>query len=415
MPNNFSNGKQTTQKQLNALPWCSVTLDWPYEIAVAQVQITAKRQVNVLERVAVRILQDFADDPPTLAEAAEQLGIKDAVFLTETLQKLVESGIVELNKADSGYDFSNCRLSVSGKTISSSKQSISLPERHGLKLCFDALTGEHIPQQPGDTTEKPLNPIIPPQELPTQITDIGLDRARKYARAQDEQFMTGSSKLTDIKVQPDEGILIWGQLEASLSIDDSGIIRCSLPAATDKQRQWLQESDLKHELFDKLFSATITQADQNVPLTVKPYSQWVQSVDRLVAPLAVNEEVLNLLTKAQRQIILDAYWLGNPQVKNALMLAANRGVECTIFGRGLQLEHITNGLPDNVAFIEPDQPTDATDEIILAADGTNCLRIDKVQLLTSQKRQVEIIVASFLSRRHALHLQQDLRSRTAAV
>lgn len=58
----------------------SFHIDWPYERISAQAKVISVQTQNIFKWAVVRILEDFHENIPSLEEAAEQFGIKDAVF-----------------------------------------------------------------------------------------------------------------------------------------------------------------------------------------------------------------------------------------------------------------------------------------------------------------------------------------------
>lgn len=410
----YSNGKENTKTNSNKLPWCSVKVDWPYEVVTAQAEVATSRQPNVFEWIVVRILQEFAGQPPTLAEAAEELGIKDPVFLTETLQGLIENGVVEKQNPDGGVDFSNYSLTSAGQMFLDQQKVNNLPERHGLELLFDAITTEHIVRQPANTFQLLQNPIIASDKLAARRTNIGLDTARRFARAQDEPYLSAQSKMTDIKVLYDLGSIIWLAREAALSIDSSGTLHCTLIGATEEQQQWLNRLDLTHNIFTELFATSIGQSYRDA-LPTKQFPQWHQATDDLIAPSLINKEAADVVTSAKEELFLNAYWLSIPEVRSKVLHAANRGVRCIIYGQVSQMADDLGDLAGSVEIIEQNESSQKTSKIVLAADGSRAVSIDRVQLHGTLKQQVEIIVASFLKKSDALRLQQELSAKPAGI
>ena len=297
MQDKYSNGSNQ-----NSFLWCTAAFDWPYEIVVAEAQVTALQLPNLFEWAVVRILTEFEENQPTLCQVAEELGIKDPVFLTEALERLIESGIVERIDAGGKNDFDNCRLT---NQVNFQQQKHALPERHGLKLCFDRITGQHIAQQPAIISQEPRAPLLPSQQLPPQRTEIGLDKAREYAKDQDEPFLAVQSKMTGIQIHTDEGYFIWQSLKAALTIDHTGTIHCDIPSAAESQQQWFDELNFRYAFFETLFSASVNTKHFNGLTSTVPYDKWIPSVSNLIDPKSVNKEALNLVASARQQILIN--------------------------------------------------------------------------------------------------------------
>lgn len=404
--------KYSNDSNRNSFLWCTAVFDWPYEIVIAEAQVTALQLPNLFEWAVVRILKEFEDNRPTLCQTAEELGIKDPVFLAEAIERLIESGIVERIDADGKNDFDNYRLTNQGNF---QQQKRTLPERHGLKLCFDAITGCHIIQQPAEAREKPRSPILPPRQLPQKRTDIGLDTAREYAKNQGESFLAAQSKMTSIKIHADEGSFTWQPCEAALTIDHGGTIRCNIPSATQAQQQWIEELDFKHKFFETLFSASANAGQFNGLVSTVPHDNWRPSVNNLIDPVSINKEMLNLVASAKQQLLINAYWLSLPGIRKALKVVAGNNVRCVIFGRSCQLPEISDEFGDSVKTVELDESIDLLHAVSVIADGSKAISINKVQLQSPSKRQLEIIAASTLKSLDAVRLQEELLGQLAGI
>jgi hypothetical protein len=409
MPETYSNGNYNTAKDTDTSPWCSFNLDWPYETVIIEAETITSREPNPFEWAIVRILQEFEDAAPTLAEAAEELGIKDPVFLTETLGRLFESGAVEKRDAEGSLDFSNCRLTSGGESFMSQHQSGSLAERHGMEFCFDVVTGEHVIRVPKGCRHEPNNPIISIDQLPERRTNIGLDKARKLAKAQNEPFLTDQSKLIDVNVDHEQGSISWRSFEVRLVIDSQGVISCLLQGGTVSQQQWLDKLDLRHELIERLLSSSIDQPDVHLPAPAKQYGQWQKYVDQLISPLHVTSEAIATVRSARRQIVAHMYWLTLTEVKNELLRATDRGVQCTLFGQSPDIGKTLDGLHDSIDVVQRLEPVKFHDEIAILTDESKGLCIDRIGLTTTANRKTEIIVASSLKTSRTIELRQGLQ------
>lgn len=142
MSNSFSHPEQPTLLR----PWCSLRLDWPYKIVSVVAQVTLNPQQHPFEWAIVRILESWTGELPTLERAADELGFKDPVFLVEALERLIESGVVEHVDPAADLDLPNCRLTHLAQV--QRIPAAEAPERHGMTLCFDVLTGDHVTPMP---------------------------------------------------------------------------------------------------------------------------------------------------------------------------------------------------------------------------------------------------------------------------
>ena len=256
MPNNFSHPDNTT----NLMQWCTRQFDWPYEIVSIIAQVTSNQQQHIFEWAIVRILEAWAGELPTLEQAANELGIKDPVFLVEALERLIESGVIEHVDPGGLLELQNCRLTNLARTQDGPAD--SSPERHGMKVCFDALTGDHVTPVPTSTHNEPEQPVLSPKKLPALRTEIGLEISRQIAKAQEEPFLAGGARITDVEVLADEGTYTWEPLETVLAIDAVGTLRCTLTSGTENQQLWLDALDLKLPAFEQQLNASALGQDK---------------------------------------------------------------------------------------------------------------------------------------------------------
>jgi hypothetical protein len=239
----------SSTKSDNTLTHFTGTIDWPYEMVHAEAQFLPLRQSNPLEQVVLQILGVFRDSPPSLAEAANELGIMDPVFLEATFGQMVEKGILEKIQAAGPLDFANCKI----HTDSSDENNKSpIIENQTVQFCFDAVTSNHIPMPPEDLKDRPINPVIEPNKLPAKRMHLGLEKSRQWANNQQEPFISESGRMIEITVLPDCGKYVWQSLPVTCFIEHDGSRRFRIEQATEHQRQWLDQLDSKHPLFQKM-------------------------------------------------------------------------------------------------------------------------------------------------------------------
>jgi hypothetical protein len=407
MPETYSNGDRTRQDHAAELPWDSIQFDWPIEILVAEAEIAVSRQASALEWVVVRMLQEFTDEAPTLAEAAEKLGMKDPVFLAETLKSLSASGLIEKHDTHGELDLANSRLTETGQAFLEQGRLSSIPERHGLRLHLDLVTDEHIRQPPRHLRHEPKNPILAAEALPARRTTIGLDRARELAKDQEEPFLTPEAKVTGVTVQHEEGSVMWRPCDATVSIDGTRVIRCQLLRSTEPQQQWLAQLDLRHDAFAKLFLASASERSASLLMPATSYDNWWSSIDRLVSPGRVVQEACDLIRSAQQEVIAHAYWLTVPEVTHELSVATARGTRDIIFAHQSQAAEVMTALSDAGQVLYGVNP-EPHGQAALLSDGTRGIAINRVQLRSPGNRELDVIVASSLRPLRVRQLRQEL-------
>ena len=236
-------------KSDNSSACFTATIDWPYELVYAEAQVLPLGKCNPLEQASLQILEEFRDQPPSLKEAADELGIMDPVFIEATLQQMVEKGILERTNTKGPLNFANCHINTGSEQAENESAVI---EKHGVQFCFDVVTSEHIPVPPEAPKDCPANPVVEPSELGAKRTYLGLDKARQWAVNQQEPFMSESSRMIELTVLPDRGKYLWQSLPVTCFTDHDGSLRCRIEQAAEKQQQWLDQLDSKHPVFEKM-------------------------------------------------------------------------------------------------------------------------------------------------------------------
>jgi len=233
----------------DALTSFAAVIDWPIEVVYAEACILPLGRYNPLEQVILQIFERFANQPPSLKEASEKLGIMDPIFLEAAIRQMVEKGILEKIDTSSILNFAVCRINTG---LSHEENNTPAIEKHGVQFCFDAVTSEHIPVPPRELTDNPSNPVIEPKNLPANHIHIGLDKARYLAEKQQELFMSESAGLIELTVLPERGKYLWKTIPVMCFTQPDGSLKCQIEQGTEQQQQWLDQLDKKHPLFRRL-------------------------------------------------------------------------------------------------------------------------------------------------------------------
>jgi len=236
-------------KSDETLPCFTAAIDWPIEIVYAEACILPFGRYNPLEQAVLQIFERFTEQPPSLKDAAERLGIMDPAFIEATLHQMVEKGILERTDTAVPLDFAGCRINT-GFSQGGNKSPVI--EKHGVQFCFDAVTSEHIPVPPEALTDCPTNPVIEPKKLPANRTHLGLDKARQLAEIQREPFMSESAGLIELTVLPERGQYLWQTLPVTCFTQPDGSLRCQIEQASECQQEWIDRLDQKHPVFRRL-------------------------------------------------------------------------------------------------------------------------------------------------------------------
>jgi hypothetical protein len=217
------------------------TFEWPVEVVVCQIEVVIPRDLTALEWVLERILDEFREEPPTLAEAAEELGLGDTVMLGDSLRGLIEMGSAESRvPGHRPEDLPQVRLTSNGQKTLIAGRITPLPAHHGLELYFDALTGEHIPRRPQDVRHEPQRPIVPIAELPPLRESIGLDRVRELSAARGEPYHRGESQIRRIEIDPLKGRFVWAPVRIATGNKEDGRFEVTVEGLGSQQTDWLR-------------------------------------------------------------------------------------------------------------------------------------------------------------------------------
>lgn len=385
----------------------SFTVNWPFQRVCVQAKVVSVRTQNIFKWAVIRILEDFQEDRPSLEEAAEQLCIKDAVFLKEAAEELIAEGSVEKADSEKGTDFSNLRI-ISYDSMQSGNCE---PELHGFFLLFDAVTGEYVPFTDDDAESNADNPVIPPEELPDMRTHVSLEKARNYARTQNEPFLTDQSGITDVKVNTDMSSVIWRPVRADIVLDQQGAVNCMLDSASEAQQSWIDKLSFEHRIFKNILNCGIDERFYPPVKSAMSFRKWNDSCRCIVEPEMLMKKAAELISSAETRIIIDAYWLNFASVRQATSGAIENKVAVTICARDCQLTDIPEQLLNAADIVQlQDYP-----RILLVADGEEAVSIDRVEMNISPKRNRNINVLSRLKQEHVLELTQKLSEQKKTI
>ncbi|MHB9071264.1 MAG: hypothetical protein ACYC54_12970 [Sedimentisphaerales bacterium] len=379
------------------------SIDWPYEQACLHAKVVSVQTQNIFRWVVLRIFEDFKGNPPSLEEAALQLGIKDHVFLKETLDTLISEGMIEKTDSRKNVNFANCRIINRPATQPQPFE----PELHSFNLLFDVATGEYAPPFADGKSENPDNPVLTPDNLAATREIIGLEMARNYAKSQQEPFLTAQSSIVDVKVDPLLSLIVWKALKGSITIDETGTVQCNLGSATIKQQAWFAALGFEHKIFGKILKSNIDRRYYPVINSSIPFKKWQSHCENQVSPDALMDKAAELINKSHQEILIDAYFVNFVPVKQALLQAIKKGVAIRVCGRKSQLPDVPEFILSSAEIIElGDYP-----RIVLICDDSSAISIDQVEVATPQNKNLKIIAMSYLKPCCALELRHELLSR----
>ena len=407
MPDSYSDPSNEPAAQECVLPWGSCSLSWPIEQVVAQVEVSASRDANAFEAILFQVLDIFGDAPPTLAEAATELGMRDPVLLREVLGRLIETGVVESNHGTAPLDLTTCRITEAGRNWMNGKAPPGASEKHGTRFNFDAITGEHVPQLGRNVQRMPTYPVLAPADLPERLSHMGLDRARQLIESQKEPFRKDGSTIRDLVIQVDEGGHLWLPVKLSLSIRTDGVLLYRLDGVRPAQPRWFDQQDLDIPAMPAIARATAERFAGNLPLPETTWTAWLERVNRLISPWSTLLKARELLDSAQTDVVLHAAWCEIPELRQSVITAAGRGVRCRVrVATPAQAGLVPT--QENVTSINSAEPGAQPPPMAMVIDGIRAISIDQVTVTSPGGRKFPVVIASSVRTDRAVQLLEQV-------
>lgn len=409
MPGNCSADRERLKGD-DGLGWCTLAIDWPFQVVGVLLKVVAPRDLTVFEWAIKRVLAEFPDGPPTLEELADELGIKAPVFLRETLETLLQAGSVERKGPGQSLDLPDCRLTPLGEKLLREGRAASVPEHHGMRLCFDAITGEHVAQAPKkEPISSPPHPVVEPSRLPARMQEIGLDRVRQLSQLQGEPFHQGDSRIVSASVRVEKGYHFWRTHRIHLGIGREGILKARIDGGSEAQQAWLDEHSWGLEPLKAIASAaTAGWANGRCQPRPAPLAadEWLRFADRLVAPASTLTEACGWIASARRELVVHAGWCDSSRIETALKEAASRGVPCYVCGGEPAITDWSPGSPPG--FIASAGATGVARPLAIVADRSRGLRVDHVAARTPVGQEIVVEVTAVVRPAAVSGLRQEL-------
>jgi hypothetical protein len=316
-----------------------VTLDWPVEHVACQVVVVEPRRLTALEWALLRTMEAFGDDPPTLEETADELGLGAPRFLEDTLRTLLmlealtsRPGVTEPSQ------LGDTRFTERGQELFRKGQIDGQPQTQGHELCFDPFTDEALPRAEKVSTS-PRCPVVTADTLSAPREHMGLDRVRNIIRQLGIRIGGADAWIRSARVLPlgevPSGLRSgyhWVGHPVALVPARDGRFTLRTPSLTAEQRRWLLE-----RRFDSWADGSRAITDswslaRDFRRSRQPLEAWLQTVEQLVPVSQVPTVARELVASARREVLLHVAWASAPGVRKALTEAAERGVAVHVLG-----------------------------------------------------------------------------------
>lgn len=318
----------------NETRWGELTVLWPYEQVALALEVVTNRDLTTLEWVLERILNAFPEQPPTLDEAATELGLADPVFLRDTLQHLLELRAIERRVSDgeeerSTLDLAEVRLTAMGQELFRQGKIEGAPEHPQLALVFDVLSGEHEakpPKQSGGKNQEDSLSLLLGDSWPEPCTNISLERVRAYSQQRGERFHHGETRIRDAEVNPEHGYFFEASVRVTLSLDDAGRVLFS-GALRPTQLGSIKERAgalLKGVGLPPLPGETETM---DAPIAT---AELLRDRAGLLIRRELATAIPELFKQAKRDVVLHGYWQELEPLEQVIQTLVERGVHCVV-------------------------------------------------------------------------------------
>ncbi|RKH14115.1 hypothetical protein D7V97_03895 [Corallococcus sp. CA053C] len=319
-------------------PWWELPLDWPVEHVPCQLQVVEPRRLTTLEWAVLRVLEAFADAPPSMEEMTEELGLGEPRFLMDVLQTLLSLEALQ-TRADASTPprLVDVQFTERGRELFHKGQVDAEPKTLGHPLCFDALTDEALPATTEGRSE-PRCPAIDPSRLSVPRSEVGLERLRALVKSLGPPVGGSDALIRSVRVlTPGEASKLrsgvqWVTHPLAWIAHPDGRFTLHTPSLTAAQREWLLATPVRP--WSTPARAVTRQWAPHPPFHRggQPLAMWSSLAERLIPVSLALQEAKRLLDTARREVLLHAAWAAAPGLADCLAAAANRGVAVYVLG-----------------------------------------------------------------------------------
>lgn len=392
--------------------WTEVLVRWPYAQQRLELDVVTTRDLTTLEWVLERILDEFPESPPTLAESAVELGLADPVFLRDTLRSLVRLGAVQQRSrapepaggggdapaAERGsvFDLSDAELTESGRELFRRGKIDGEPEHPRMDVVHDVLSGEHVPFPPEPREQDALNQLgalklIGDDDWPEASTAMTLDQVRACAQERGERYHRGATRIRQAAVAIDDSFHFEAAERVGLFIDPQGRVVVSGERLRPSQLEWLRANStrlVRHAALDTLPRL------QGLAFPIALAASRMRELARIGGAKELAERVTALIKGARQEVVLHGALVGDDATLACLRERAKAGVRCIVRGGETALveEWVDRGpQPPGFIAIVPDE--EAGSLVAAVADGSQFLAVEGLQVLLGDGGRITVAAA----------------------
>lgn len=379
----------------NQTRWGEVVIAWPFERVTLDLEVVTTRDLTTLEWVLERILDEFSEDPPTLAEAAAELGLAEPRFLLDTLRQLLDLQAVErtakVAEDNTGkLDLAQLQLTPMGRELFRQGKIEGAPEHPRLELFFDVMTGEHqakLPKPQPDAAGRLR--LLSEDEWPAPKSTLSLDHLRTYSKERGERYHRGETRIRAASIQEDDSPFFVCDLPILLSLDAEGAVQISGPLSA-KQRTWLQENAQRLVAHASLPGALAPASDPPVATAA-----WLGQDRRLISVRELGQVIMGLLDRAKHEVVLHGCWRDLLDLGGALQRQSARGVHCVVRSQEpTTLDHWEDRGEQPPGFVLGSQSAELAElPVALVIDGSEAIFAESITVRLPGAGSVRVVVA----------------------
>lgn len=299
-------------------PWRTLAFDWPVDRLRLEVEVVEPRLLTALEWVVLRVVDEFADAAPTLAEVAEELGLDRPEFLRDTLRDVVRlNALAPPAPGVPVHDLGDVAFTDTGRLLYRRGQIEATPATHAIVLDIDALTDEDLaPNDPAITDT--------PASGPPTREDVGLDRVRGFMRKFHRDILRGDAVVRACRVTDVERVA--RRIELACRIDRDGELVIDSPALGATARAVVRELPAEAIGLD----VNADPVPRRTAREIRDFAAWQAQTTRTIPATDTATEACALIGRARREVALNAIWLTVGGVREALQAGLERGVHVVL-------------------------------------------------------------------------------------